>query len=553
MLSLEHDSRFESDRVSYMFRCASTYNWDVLNGYCSSSLITLYSSLPFHPPPHDDDDDDITMIPLNDEIRYTNHTSNNSRSKKERYKEKRLLPLSLFQQLVFTDQWGNTVLHQACFSKPPVDVVEMLLQIGRHTSPPVLNLASIQSRDGSTAVLVASGTGADLAVLQTLLLPPQPLLSSSTPTNKVAMSRHAWLALIPDNQGSTPLSELCNQYHLSRKYSKPISPKLANISSPYDIRKYPQLRLFFQKVKSIVQASHPLTSSSCWEEEPKNDTTNPKQTNKEEDPFFMIYTLASISHTCPVDLSALMSRLYPHCYSQRHNETKQLPLHRSLGTSLFPYLDHDIVCTTAQCSKFQYQHTKFIRSCIDTYPDAVRKAVPIMDDHSWQTNGRHIHYNQTISNNNNQNYWRSPFCHAIAAGLTWNNYYTFSDSFVKLMMSRQNDENDNEKDGSVLRCLAHVAPEALECRDTMTGLYPFMLAATIVHVVTDIPTTHKKKKQQSSLSHHEEKEQYHHPTTNNKKDDDTQLLHLAHLDTIYNLLQRSPQLVACVTTTHTHE
>ena len=515
MLSFEHDSRFESDRVSYMFRCASTYNWDVLNGYCSASLIALYSSLPFH--------HHIGLDEPNDEIRYyPTKVSSSSSQQEQLYRRRERVPLSLLKQLLFSDQWGNTVLHQACFSKPPVDVVEMLLQIGRHTSPPVLHLASIQSRDGSTALLVASATGAETGVLQALVTPPQPL-STTTTTHKVeedaALTRHSWLTLIPDNQGSTPLSELCNQYHLSRKYMKPISPKLSNISSSQEITNYQQLHLFFEKVQSILHASNHLTS--CW-----------KKQEQDEDPFFMIYTLASISHTCPTELSALVCRLYPQSLSQRHKQTRQLPLHRALSTSLFPYLDNGILLYPAQCSKFQYQQTKLIRFYIDTYPDAVRKAIPITE--SWETNGRNMNYNQKPhdSSLNHHHNWRSPFCHAIAAGLTWNNYYTFADCFVKM--------RHDEKDASALRCLAHVAPEALECRDTITGLYPFMLAATIVHHV-DVT-----KKQNSSPN--EEKQQHRINIENKNNNEDKQLLDLAHLDTIYNLLQRCPQLVSCATT-----
>ena len=101
---------------------------------------------------------------------------------------------------------------------------------------------------------------------------------------------------------------------------------------------------------------------------------------------------------------------------------------------------------------------------------------------------------------------RTPFCQAIVSNLYWHNVVPADDEV--------SDDDDAQK-GPLQSILKH-SPEALYTRDEETGLYPFMLAATI-----STPT---------SLS-----------TSEGRDNDEEELEDVIQLDTVYSLLRRFPQ------------
>ena len=102
------------------------------------------------------------------------------------------------KQLEACDQWGNNVLHAACFYRPPVNVVRSLLQLAHRYDCP-LHLG--RALDGSTPLQVACACGASLEVVQLILHPP------NLPSGSLAVQ-------LSDQLGATPLSELVIYYTL---------------------------------------------------------------------------------------------------------------------------------------------------------------------------------------------------------------------------------------------------------------------------------------------------------------------------------------------------
>lgn len=555
MLSPEDDENFESERVSYMFRCASTYNWYALNDYCSSFLIAYHSS----------------ALVMN----------------------RRSMLSTIRKELLFTDQWGNTVLHSACFQQPPLDVIEILLNMARQACI-LQELVSKRSRDGSTALLVACATGATFEVIEALLLLSdirnspsmtaysikpsfQQLLSQSqknltdnkqeqlqpcevntnenhevTLVSSYFSSKYGkrdlslWLPIIPDDCGATPLSELCNQYHIMRKSSlskfklSDTPPVLANVSSVEELESFPDLKIFWNKVNLVLQASIPIFKSN--------------QFDKSNQPF-MANAMASISHTCPIVLSTLICKIYPpNIFSQRNEFTGLLPLHQAISFSV-PFFYNSCCDTNGNCLslvshrsqqiKFQEQQFSLVRNFAEIYPTAARSAVPIIigvcddDDDDIMDDGG----TTNVETNDTKIYWRTPFCHAIMAGLTWNNYDSFptnssysscgyfpaSQQYSKTCNCNNTNDDDFMSERSVLQCLAKHAPESLDSRDIITGLYPLMLAAT---VALQVPA--------DKIADNN----YYQPTSEKAIEDQQNLLDLAQLDSIYNLLLNNPQHVA---------
>ena len=100
---------------------------------------------------------------------------------------------------------------------------------------------------------------------------------------------------------------------------------------------------------------------------------------------------------------------------------------------------------------------------LEQYPGAARVAVPssLIHHESTSSHQHHHHYHQQP-----HRLWRTPLCQAISSGLWWNSIHK---------------HYPDGTDGPLKR-LWKYAPEALESRDVITGLYPFMLAAVSSHV-----------------------------------------------------------------------
>lgn len=146
-------------------------------------------------------------------------------------------------------------------------------------------------------------------------------------------------------------------------------------------------------------------------------------TDKREEPPSMVHCAAYVGESCPMALTDAILDRYSEAVTVRDCRG-MLPLHIAICT---PPSSH-------RHQNLKEQRAYMIDRLLDLYPKAARMSVPCKRP-------------------------RSSFCTAIASGLDWH-------------------VGTSSGEGPLLK-LWHCAPEALPSRDMETGLYPFLLAATV--------------------------------------------------------------------------
>lgn len=324
---------------AFLLRCASTYNWNTLSRRCI--LIK-----------------EIFSAPSSDRLRVA----------------------AACCQLQAMDEWQNTALHLACFHSAPTGVILALLEAAG-AADPTIQVTSFLTGDNSTPLLIACATRASPDTIQALLNPPSEQLF------------HGGLhAGFPDDQGSTPLSELWTLYEKRR--NRPLSPKTVLLNE----------QQLWTNLEAILDAA--------W---------NADVERRGDEPVSMFHSIANMAESCPFQLTDLLLEHYPDT-SSRSDKKGMLPLHVA-------------ICTASSYShqKLREQRAYMIHKILGLYPEAARRLLP----------GKRL---------------RSTFCRAIASGLDWHVISVNEGPLLKLW-----------------QC----APEALPSRDMETGLYPFVLAATV--------------------------------------------------------------------------
>lgn len=342
----------------FLLQPASTFNWDVLIARCRA-LADMFSS----------------SVRDRDELIHKQRQA------------------AGFRQLLATDNWGNTPLHTACFNNPPEDVVTALLDAASAANPPIQITVSL-TKDCSSPLLIACGTGASEQIIHALIYPPGNLISAGSLIRQC------------DAQGETPLSALCTQYELRRKQRRYTgSPCLEDVNLVADNHNSRLFHAFWSNVEAIIRCAwqnlggglgEPLTS--------------------------LLHGCATIADACPIVLSQLVTRSFPHM-SATTSRRGVLPLHLALSADP----------SDSMHPKRVSRRNAMIKLLLQCYPTAAREEVP-------ETN-------------------RSPLCTAIASGLHWN--------------TRENDEE------GPIQSLWKCAPESIHAIDALTGLYPFLLAASV--------------------------------------------------------------------------
>lgn len=195
--------------------------------------------------------------------------------------------------LTRTDQWGNTVLHAACYNRPPLAVVQSLLAASKAH---VYELHLQQARDGSTPLQVACACGASVSVIQSLLA-----ANAHTPREGASVVCHA------DQMGGTPLSDLVIQYSLERqirshiKLSWPLDQinSIAHVSSCSDL-----FRSFWAKCRLLLYAA-----------------VSSEYTSETRVPLSIIEQAAYLAESCPPVLTDLIFRC---CFDHVHDHAELL-------------------------------------------------------------------------------------------------------------------------------------------------------------------------------------------------------------------------------------
>jgi len=422
----------------------------------------------------------------------------------DRFKEKHKVRLHAARQaLLSVDAEGHTPLHCACQGDPPVRAVMVLLTAAsvaaaasggdtthriNHNEQPEdddhqpIQLHLLCAHDGSTALQTACACGASLAVLEVLLNPPAGLLPG------------AGLVHAVDRQGHSPLTELVVHYTLEQKRS----PRFFNILPLEQIQLVDdetvshEFDLFWCKVEALIRAAwlaHPIGSH------PLGDSVDRR--NHASSPSFIsiLHGAAHVACSIPAVLADLICRGYPHMVSFT-DRSVWLPLHLTI------------------CSCCHIECCSGLSTCGDSGGDSHRGKNRSNSSLSFERKQQQHHHHPFVlerqmalmatllhrypaaARSSFPDTKRSTLCTAIVNGMQW--HYS---SILSM-----------EEDGP-LKLLYQYCPALGSERDTLTGLFPFALAAT--HMTTFGVATDFPGSVQDALE----------------------------LDTIYNLLRIYPQLL----------
>jgi hypothetical protein len=443
----------------YLFRLVSTFCWDDANAFCNR-LFTEVETAADACRRDDVDDivvDECTTVAGKDRISYdwnqydydgTDNDILQQKRRRRRYQNRNTLQRWLNRveaQLYYTDQWGNCALHAASYVKPPVDVITNLFHLGRilflHNGRSgrknYTPIWSMTSKDKSTPYLVACTTGASLPVLHAYLTEVEYYIEQQW-----CHTYYAKMIIIqPDEMGVTSLSGW-TAFHDS----------------------YINLELVKMKKSTTAAAQQPslLLLSEYWDFVCRAlifaTTPSSRQLSST---FTLVHRCAAIADHCPVSLLSWVIACLPNdsdndgnVRSTMFDDQGRLPLHCALevedAINLLSTMDHsaktdnDMILTTTKMESYgspMQQRNRFfiVQRLLEWYPQAA--VIP------YPSNGM------------------SPIVYAIMHGAAWHC-------------------NDDDGDGLLQLLLRH-SPEQLLEVDSISGLYPFMLAATVVPIDDD--------------------------------------------------------------------
>jgi hypothetical protein len=331
------------------------------------------------------------------------------------------------QQLLATDQWGNTPLHVACFHKPPLSVIKKILKAASEVPGQPLQLHTIVNDKGATPLLICCKAGACRQLIYALLHPPKGLLSGCAAVTKYdcqgldpflgLINRYEMIKRIPtlNKEDYTPLEqvtvlqentpELCDELSLVSTSNKEWT--FSSWSFP----------VFWKCIEDLIQ--------SAW----TDDSINDFPPHLREHFISPLHGAAYIAECMPHKLTDLILRVH----SDQLRQSAVLPLHLAIAARR---------CKTKQHWRFVNQRAYFIERLLELDPSAATALVPGTA--------------------------RPTFCQAVASGLSWH------------LPGRTTTTTTGP-----IQTLFGYCPDALLEKDTKTGLYPFMLAACVPQPAID--------------------------------------------------------------------
>jgi hypothetical protein len=328
------------------------------------------------------------------------------------------------KQLLSINKWGNKCLEVACYHKSPVSVITAILSAASKVPQGGLNLHTMVNARNATPLTIACTSGASRKVIEQLLNPPEGLESSGSTVG------------IVDDFGRTPFEGLIKRYEIFLKI-----PQLKSQCQPLD------------QVDEIWALAEEARSSKC-----DNDTEDPskflsfwasielliklafeyntagaRSEQLRESLVSVVHGAAHLSESLPTKLTDLILRVQKSMINKpAANGT--LPLHLAVTC--------DTIRRQSQSNpQSVFQQAYFVEKILEMDPLAASIPVP-----------------------GNR---RTPLCQGIASGLDWH---------IDGIMS--------PLPGPVQR-LWEANPDALCTRDTVSGLYPCLLAATTIVVEVD--------------------------------------------------------------------
>lgn len=446
-----------------------------------------------------------------------------------------------FRNLTMTDEFGNTALHLACYHQAPLQSIKYLLdlsklvsistapivlrsrtattepppkQIQRLFNPPKdkdhLDLRLKLANDGSTPFLVACAfyPNCDLSFL---ILKGEKDYSITNQDRRRGIihfqekeedilsacetRRVRQVAIQPDQNGSTPLLEIFRGYgrEIGDTDNRLRTSTHFNLNTSSSEAQQHKQRILRSKITLILRAATAKTRQDLLKalkcEEHNSDF---------EYHHFVLKALATVPHAC-INTNMFHESLM-HCGHLDQNLLIKL-FHLSITNSVLKLLttkqswngvfmfskfneSETVAIDAKQPSSLIFVNTQrqlqvlcdsqcdVIKGFLGHSPNITRVLVPVATTTLTKTSDfKDKDYTFTTDTSDLvKKQWRTPLCHAIASGLWWSS----------ACESIEKTEGVDDASGplcSIWKC----APEALESRDLITGLYPFMVAATVTY------------------------------------------------------------------------
>ena len=438
------------------------------------------------------------------------------------------------RQLTATDKWGNNILHAVCFYKPPLRIVTAIMNAASRFPDGPLQLHRAVNSKHATPLCIAACSGASARVIHELLEPQAPNLIEG------------WSAVaIADRNAKTPFVGLTQRYEMLRKiptrhHQSPalddidtLPPKhniftgqviVDNYADSMRINNSPPTPLFssyWHKIEILIQAGWFAGSHSDDEDDRFCKELQLRCGRRSTVP--LLHGAAYLADTIPPVLTDLIIRCHQNMI---HNDSLRagcggvLPLH--LAVTVDTNHTKKQFNNAAVNARGIYHRKYFIQQLLKADPSTASCPVP----------GTH----------------RLPFTQAVASGFHWN-----------IMSKEQGDEllscptyfydvDSSEEcchhrapimEEGPLHLLWKCFPDALYTQDPVTGLYPFMLAATHsdnremtskVHIASKVRDLGVQQRKEGKKKHSD--------CDCLGQDED-----ISQLDTVYNLLRLFPEAI----------
>ena len=496
---LDCDGNSWEDDSSYLFRMCSNYGWNEAMAICDALIEGMAAAATATPTPAPTTP---ARGPFVDNVgmRWRAWESRGARPSLGAW-----LRLA-HAQLAFRDEYGNRPLHAACYNKPPPAVVERLFRLARviwehrphyaQSSPAFAEPCG----DGSTPLLVAASTGVSNAVIHLFLDEIDLYIERGWADPQAARM----LVLQPDQQGYFPLQGFFSFHHdfLKRRLAEQTTAG-RGAASPPPSYSYREQYSSMQTLANHWSVALRMLRFCTRHIRPHAPPSTP----------VLVHRCAAIAPRCPPLLLDWAVTPSVEGVAWRAADASAatadgrgtLPLHRALeardgGAAREEGAAQRRVEVDGPRNAEEGE-TPFAIAAGGTVqprnevllyrsPTAERRRVGIVAKLlRWHPKAASIPLPSG----------RSPFAQAIVYGATWNPMR----STEKRAQWRVPAEQETDGGGGLLHLLWTHLPAALSEVDRATGLFPFMLAATLSDRANDADA----------------------------------------VDTIYNLLRHAPQLV----------
>jgi len=463
---------------SYLFRMCSEYGWDEASALSRTLLAGIEERWEAGGAPRD-----FSRLTFTDNIglRWRVWKTSSPKTVED------WLDLA-HDQLYFKDPYGNSALHAACFNKPPLDVVDCLLDLARafwdrRGSGPewreargadVAPVFAAASNDGSTPLLTATSTGCDTTVVGRFL-------TEIERYNETGRGDWRGLVLVADGQGYHPLQGYLSfheSYIRRHMADETIGAAGGRSGGGRMITTRTTDRLSY---KEQVSSDHGLSDYWSLSLRMLCLATPGIHPVKDQSTPVLVHRCASIAPHCPPLLLEWCMTPFlegvewiPADASAAVRDGKgRLPLHRAIEAKDRSSLtfDNERLDRRGVSDLDDPEHNHHRRRTREGAASLCRYNNPMLERNRARIVAKLLRWHPSAASVPFPD-GRSPFVQAVALGATWSPART---------PSRDGPGGgDRESTGSLLRLLWRHAPGSLVETDPVTGLSPFMLAATVV-------------------------------------------------------------------------